>query len=114
MPESNRRHFLRKKLEDTIQVLLTQDDFESCKDSCNLIPAKIVNQSDVGLNIEINRDLQPGSNVRIKKVFQEESCFDEVYYIRDGLVIWCEKVDDPTPCFKVGISILRKFIRATL
>jgi len=114
MAESNRRHFPRQKTDDTLQVLLIPDDLKDSKDSCDMIPAKIVNQSDVGLYIEINCDLQPGSNVRIKKDFQEEGCFDEVHYIRDGLVVWCERVNGATPCFGAGISILRKFIRANI
>ena len=60
MAEFNRRHFPRQNAEDTIQVLLIPDDFEGFKDSCDLIPATIVNQSDNGLYIEIDRNLQPG------------------------------------------------------
>jgi hypothetical protein len=112
MAESNRRHFPRQNAEGTIQVLLIPDDFEGRKDSRDSIPAKMVNQSDNGLYIEIDRDLQPGSNVRIKMVFQEESCYDEAYYIRDGRVIWREKVDNGTTRFGVGIKILRKAIQA--
>ena len=112
MAESNRRHFPRQNAEDTIQVLLMPDDFEGSKDSRDSIPAKMVNQSDNGLYIEIDRDLQPGSNIRIKRAFQEKSCFDEACYVRDGRVIWCEKVDDATSRFGVGIKILRKAIQA--
>lgn len=112
MAESDRRHFLRENTEDTIKVLLIPVDFEGRKDSSDLIPAKIVNQSDNGLCIESDCDLQPGSNVRIKLVLQEESCFDEIYYIRDGRVIWCEKVDDTASCFGVGIKILRRTLQA--
>ncbi len=112
MAESNRRHFPRQKAEDTLQVLLIPDDLEGSKDSCDLIPAKMVNQSDNGLYIEIDRDLHPGSNVRIKMVSPVGYYPDEAYYMRDGQVIWCEKVDDETSCFGAGIKILRKVIQA--
>ncbi len=58
MAESNRRQFPRHKVEDTLEVLLIPDDFEGPKDSCDLITAKMVNQSNNGLYIEIDRDLQ--------------------------------------------------------
>jgi hypothetical protein len=111
MVESNRRHFLRQNAADTIQVVLIPDDFEGHKDSCDLIPAKMVNQSDNGLYIEIDCDLQPGSNVRIKMVSPEGYYPEEAYYMRDGQVIWCEKVDDKTSRFGAGIKILRKIIQ---
>ena len=111
MVEFNRRHFPREITEDTIQVYPIPGDFEGHEVRCEFIPGKMVNQSDNGLYIEIDRDLQPGSNVRIKLVFQENNCFDEVYYIRDGRVIWCEKVDDATSRFGVGIKTLRKTIQ---
>ena len=112
MDKYNRRHFPRQNAADTIQVLLIPDDFEGFKDSCELIPAKMVNQSDNGLYIEIDRDLMPGSNVRIKMVSPEGYYPEEAHYMRDGRVIRCEKVADPTPRFGVGIKILRKVIQA--
>ena len=112
MPESNRRQFPRQNAEDTIQVLLIPDDIEGRKDSCNLIPAKIVNRSDGGLYIEIDRALMPGSNVRIKMASPQGYHPEEAHYMRDGRVIRCEKIDDTTPRFGVGIKILRKVIQA--
>jgi hypothetical protein len=112
MAESNRRHFHRQNVENTIQVQLTPDDFEGHKDSCDLIPAKMINQSNNGFYIEIDRDLQPGSNVRIKMVPPDGYHPEEAHYMRDGQVIWCEKVDDKTSRFGVGIKILRKVIQA--
>lgn len=112
MAEFNRRHFPRQNAEDTIQVLLIPDDFEGFKDSCDLIPATMVNQSDNGLYIEIDRNLQPGSNVRINMVSPEGYHPEEVHYMRDGRVIRCEKIDDATSRFGVGIKILRKVIQA--
>ena len=111
MAESNRRHFPRQKAEDALEVLLIPDDFEGHKDSCDLIPAKMVNQSNNGFYIEIDRKLQPGSNVRIKMVSLEGNHPEEVHYMRDGRVLRCEKVDDGTSHFGVGIKILRKVIQ---
>jgi hypothetical protein len=112
MAEFNRRKFPRKNVEDTIQVLLMPEDFESPEDSCASIPARLLNQSDNGVYIEIDCDLQIGSKIRIKMAFEEESCFDETNYIRDGRIIWCKKIDDATSHFGVGIKILQKLIRA--
>jgi len=112
MAESNRRHFHRQNVENTLEVLLIPDDFEGHKDSCDLITAKMVNQSDNGLYIEIDRELQPGSNVRIKIVSPDGYHPEEANYMRDGRVMRCEKVDDATSCFGVGIKILRKVIQA--
>jgi len=49
MVESNRRHFPRHKAEDTLEVLLIPDNLEGSKDSYDLIPEKMVNQSNTGL-----------------------------------------------------------------
>jgi hypothetical protein len=76
------------------------------------MPAKIVNQSNSGLYIEIERDLQPGSNVRLKMVSPEGYHPEEAHYIRDGRVIRCEKISDTTFRFGIGIKILRKLIQA--
>ena len=112
MTESNRRDFPRHKAEDTLEVLLLPDDLEGSKDSYDLIPAKMVNQSNTGLYIKIDRELQPGSNVRIKMVSPEGYHPEEAHYMRDGRVIRCEKVTDTTSRFGVGIKILRKVIQA--
>ena len=112
MYKYNRRHSPRQRKEATIQVLLASDDPKGRKDSDDLIPAKMVNQSNSGLYIEIDCDLQPGSNVRIKMVSPEGYYPEEAYYMRDGQVIWCEKVDDKTSSFGAGIKILRKIIQS--
>jgi len=70
MIHANRRHFLRQDEEATIQVLFTQDDSIAFKNS-DSIPAKMYNQSENGLYIEIDRALQPGSNVSFKMVETE-------------------------------------------
>ena len=112
MAESNRRNFLRHKAEDTLEVLLIPDDLEGSKDSYDSIPAKMVNQSDNGFYIDIDRELQPGLNVRIKMVSPEGYHPEEAHYMRDGRVIRCEKVADATSRFGVGIKIFRKVIQA--
>ena len=112
MDKYDRRHSPRQRKEATIKVLLIPDDLKGRKNTCDLIPAKIVNQSDNGLYIEIDRDLQPGSNVRIKMVPPEEYHPEEAYYLCDGRVIRCEEVADATSRFGVGINILRKVIQA--
>jgi hypothetical protein len=112
MAEYNRRHFHRKNAENTLEVLLIPDDLKGSKYSRDLIPAKMVNQSSNGFYIEIDRELQPGSNVRIKMVSPEGYHPEEVHYMRDGRVIRCDKVDDATFHFGVGIKILRKVIQA--
>jgi hypothetical protein len=110
--ESNRHHFPRQNAEDILQVLLISDDFEGHKDSCDLIPAKMVNQSDNGLYIEIDHDLQPGSNVRIEMVSPQGYYPEEAHHMRDGRVIRCEQVADATSRFGIGIKVLRKVIQA--
>ena len=114
MAEFNRRQFPRQKAEDTIQVLLASDDPKGHRDSADLIPAKMCNQSDEGFYIEIDRALMPGSNVRIKMVTPEGYHPEEAYCLCDGRVIRCEKVDDATSRFGIGIKILRKVIQTRI
>jgi len=111
MDKYDRRDSPRQRKEETINVLLIPDSLESHNDSCDLIPAKMVNQSDNGLFIEIYRDLRPGSNLRIKIISPEGYHPEKAYHVRDGQVIWCEKVDGTTSRFGVGIKILRKVIQ---
>jgi hypothetical protein len=112
MDKYNRRHSPRQSKEATIQVEVASDDPKGRKDNFDLIPAKMVNQSDNGLYIEIDRDLQPGSNVRIKMISPNGYHPEEAHYMRDGRVMRCEKVHDGTARFGVGIKILRKVIQA--
>jgi len=112
MDKYNRRHSPRQIKEATIQVVVASDDPKGHRDSNDLIPAKMCNQSDEGLYIEIDRALMPGSNVRISIVPQEGYHPEEAQYMRDGRVVWCEKIDDATSRFGVGIKILRKVIQA--
>ncbi|MGD1975066.1 MAG: hypothetical protein PVH85_22095 [Desulfobacterales bacterium] len=112
MTEFNRRQFPRQNAEEIIQIILASDDPKGHKDSPDLIPAKMRNQSDEGFYIEIDRALIPGSNVRIKMVPPNGYHPEEAHYMRDGRIIRCEKVADTTSRFGVGIKILRKVIQA--
>ncbi len=112
MADSNRRLFPRHKAEDTLEILLIPDKFEGHKDGYDLFPAKMGNQSSNGLYIEIDRDLQPGSNVKIRMISPNGDHPEEAHYIRDGRVMRCEKADDGPARFGVGIKILRKVIQA--
>ena len=112
MAEYNRRQFPRKNSEDTVQVLLIPDEFKNLKDSCDFIPAKMINLSEDGLFIKIDCYIQPGSNVRIKLASAKEYHPEEAYYMHDGRVIRCEKIAEASYRFGVGIKILRKAIQA--
>ena len=112
MANTNRRHFPRQNEEVTIQVLMTPDDYTAPKDRRDFIPVKMYNQSEDGLYIETDRALQPGSNVTIKMVAPERDHPENAYFMHDGRVIWCKKVDDKTSRFGVGVKILSKFVRA--
>jgi hypothetical protein len=111
MDKDNRRHSPRQRKDATIQILLASDDPKVSRDSNDLIPAKMCNQSDESLYIEIDQALKPGSNVRINMVSPEEYHPEKAHYMRDGRVIRCEKIDDATSRFGVGIKILRKVIQ---
>ena len=112
MAKTNRRHFSRQNKEATIQVLLNPDYFADSKDRRDSIPVKIYNQSEDGLYIEIDRALQPGSSVSIKMVAPEEDHPEDAYYMHNTRVIWCEKFDDETSRFGIGVKILRSTVRA--
>jgi len=112
MATTNRRHFPRQNKEATIQVLMTPDYFADATDGRDFIPVKMYNQSKDGLYIETDRALQPGSNVSIKMVAPERDHPEDAYFMHDGRVIWCKKVDDKTSRFGVGVKILSKFVRA--
>lgn len=112
MDASNRRHSVRQRKEAVIQILLGSVETKDPPDSSDLILAKICSQSDEGLYIEINRALTPGSNIRIKMVSPGNYHPEEAHHMRDGRVIWCEKIDDTTSRFGAGIKILRKVIQA--
>jgi hypothetical protein len=112
MAETNRRHFPRQPEKATIQVLITLDDSRDRTDSYDSIPVKICNQSEDGLYIEAGRALEPGSNVSIMMVPPQGDRPEDPYYMHDGRVVWCKKVDDEPSRFGVGLKILRKVVRA--
>jgi hypothetical protein len=112
MDNSNQRRFSRQKEETAVQVFLNPAPGQSRYDSRSFIPAIICNQSEEGFNIIIDRALQPGSNVSIKMVETEGGSPGNAYCQRDGLVVWCNKVDDETSRFGIGIKILRKVVQS--
>ena len=114
MTNLNQRSFLREDTDNTIQVMLVETNFESLAGDSDFISAKIVNQSDNGLKIESERYLEPGSNIRIKMAFDDDSGLEEAYYVRDGRVVWCQKTDSSPFRFKAGINILRKVIQGNI
>jgi len=114
MAESDRRQFPRQSKETAIQILLAPDHSNGRKDSYDLLPAKLRNQSEEGLYIEIDHALQPGSTLSIKMAAPAQDHPEDVYYNYDGRVVWCKKVDEKTARFGGGIKITRKVIRADI
>ena len=113
MTESDRRRFPRQKEEIAIQVLLTQPDSNGRKGAhYDLIPAKLCNQSEEGLYIEIAHTLRPGSTLSIKMVSAAEDHPEDAYSMYDGRVIWCKKTNGKTSHFGSGVKIVRKVVRA--
>ncbi|MEJ2657472.1 MAG: PilZ domain-containing protein [Desulfobacterales bacterium] len=108
---ANRRHSPRQYEEATIQILFPPDDSTVFKDS-DSIPVKMYNQSENGLYIEMDRALQPGSTFSFKMVDPEREHPENAYFIYDGQVIWCKKIDERTSRFGIGIKILSKAVQA--
>ena len=104
MTETNRRAFPRRDEKATIQVLISGDYSKDRKGDCDLIPVKMCNQSTEGLCIEMDRALDCGSNVSLKMVSPEEDHPEDAYYMHNTRVIWCEKVDDETSRFGIGVK----------
>ena len=112
MAETNRRQSPRQTTEATVQVFLTANILKDSTDSGDLISVSLYNQSESGFYFEIDRALQPGSNISIKMIAPEEQRSEDPYFIRDGQVVWCKKVDDENLRFGVGMKILRKVVQA--
>jgi len=113
MAESDRRHFPRQKEETAIQILLAPGHSNDSKDtSYDLLPAKLCNQSEEGLYIEIDHTLRPGSTLSIKMASAVKGHPEDAYYTYDGRVVWCKKVDEKTSRFGGGVKIVRKVVRA--
>ena len=58
MVKSNQRHYLRENSGARIQVRLITNNFEGPEDNRDLIPAKMINKSDSGVNIKLDRYLE--------------------------------------------------------
>ena len=113
MTESDRRRFPRQKKETAIQVLLAPGHSNHHKDiRYNLLPAKLCNQSEEGLYIEVAHTLRPGSTLSIKMVAPPEDHPGDAYSMYDGRVIWCKKTNGKTSHFGSGVKIVRKVVRA--
>jgi len=112
MTESDRRQFPRKDEDTAIQVLLAPDHSKGHKDSYDLLPARLCNQSEEGLYIEIDHALQPGSTLSIRMVPPLADRPEDPYSMFDGRVIWCKKVDEKTARFGGGVKIVRRVVRA--
>lgn len=115
MSESNRRHFARINTDVNIQVLIVPAHPKGIENNYDSIPAKMVNRSAEGVCLKTDRALQPGANVIIKMDGTEGRPHSkDAYYMHDARIIWCKKVDDETPCFDIGVKILRKAVQADI
>jgi Tfp pilus assembly protein PilZ len=112
MANTDRRHFPRQNENAIIQVLMTSNHFADPKDERDFIPVKMQNQSENGLYIETDRALKPGSDVILKMVAPERDHPEDAYFMHDGRVVWCKKIDDKTSRFGVGVKILSKVVQA--
>ena len=112
MAVTNRRRSLRRNEEAVIQVLPTIGGTGGTRENLDLIPVKMRNHSRDGLYIETDRAFEPGSNLSIKMVSPQGDQPENAYYMRDGQVIWCKKLDDRMARFGVGVKILRKVVQA--
>ena len=111
MAESDRRQSPRQHVETAIQVLLAPNHSQDHNSSYDLLPAKLRNQSEEGLYIEIDHSLRSGSTLSIKMPSAENQP-EDAYYMYDGRVIWCKKVNEKSFRFGGGIKIVRKVVRA--
>ena len=112
MAIKNRRRFPRQNEETEIQVLITPDHSPSPEDQRNLVPGKMYNQCQDGIYIEIDRALKPGSNVSIKMIEPEKDSLEDAYFMYDGQVQWCKKINDKPSSFGIGVKIRSKVVRA--
>ena len=114
MEKHDRRHAPRLGKVAPIQVLLTRDFYRDLKENCEQIPARLVNQSEDGLYIELDRVLTAGTSVSIMMESPKGYQPGETYYMKEGLVLRCVKVDNATSRFGAGIKILRKVVCAPI
>lgn len=114
MADSDRRRFPRKKAEVAIQVLLAPDHSNGRRESFDLLPARLRNKSEEGLYIEIDHTLQPGSALSIKVAAPVEDHSEDAYFMYDGRIIWCKKMDAKASRFGGGVKIVRKVVCADI
>ena len=113
MTESDRRRFPRQKKDTAIQVFLPPGRSNHRKSiSYDLLPAKLCNQSEEGLYIEIAHSLRPGSTLSIKMASAKGDHPEDAYSMYDGQVIWCKNVNGKNARFGSGLKIVRKVVRA--
>ena len=112
MADTNRRLSPRQEAQIAIQVLLNNGAGKGGEGNIGLIPGIMRNHSRDGLYIETDRNLEPGSNISIKIVPPEDCQPENPYYMRDGRVIWCQRIDDRQSLFGAGVKVLRKFVQA--
>ena len=111
MSEVYRRHSPRHIENATIQIILTPEYPNARQHRGDILVAKMRNQSEDGLYVELDRALQPGSNISIKMVAPEGDHPEDAYRLHAGRVIWCKKVDETPSCFGIGIKTLRKVVQ---
>jgi hypothetical protein len=114
MTPSNRRCFPRETMDSVICVSLVAENFDSPQGEGDNFAATMVNQSDNGLMIEIDRYLEPGSNVRIKMSFATPAAQNTSIFVRDGRVMWCRRAEGANFKFAAGIKILRKVVQGNI
>ena len=114
MTQSNRRCFPRETMDSVICVFLVAENFDSPQGEGDNFAAKMVNQSDTGLMIEIDRYLEPGSNVRIKMSLATPAAQNPSIFVRDGRVMWCRRAEGTSFKFAAGIKILRKVVQGNI
>jgi hypothetical protein len=101
-------------MDSGIRVFMVAENFDSPQSEGDNFAAKMVNQSDNGLMIEIDRYLEPGSNVRIKMSSATPRGAEHVYFVRDGRVMWCRRAEGTNFKFAAGIKILRKVVQGNV
>ncbi len=99
MTESDRRHFPRQNEEIPIQVLLSPNHSNGSQERYDLLPAKLLNQSEEGLYIEIDHTLRAGSTLSVRMAAPVQDHPEDAYFMYDGRIIWCKKVDEKTSRF---------------
>lgn len=112
MSELHRRHSSRHLQDVTIQIILTPEYPNGHDHRDDTFVARMRNQSEDGLYIEMERALQPGWNISIKMTAPNEGHPGGIYQMYAGRVIWCKSVADKAACFGIGIKTLRKAVQA--